>query len=266
MRIPFYHVDAFTDRLFHGNPAGVCLLEAGLADHAMQAVAAENNLPETAFVLRVGEALSIRWFTPTVEVDLCGHATLAAAHVLFRHAGHPGSRVELSSGSGPLAVDRVDDLLVLDFPSRPPAACPVPDALVLGLGRRPREVLGSRDYFCVYEEEQEVASLAPDMGMLSGLDRFGVIVTAPGQRGGRLCLAFLRPRRRHPRGPCHGLGALHADPLLGEEAREDADVSPGGLGQGRGALLRGGGGARAHRGQGRHVPAGLDRAVRARRP
>jgi PhzF family phenazine biosynthesis protein len=204
VRIPFFHVDAFTDRLFHGNPAGVCLLEAELAAETMQAVAAENNLPETAFVLRVGGALSIRWCTPTVEVDLCGHATLAAAHVLFRHAGQPGRRVQLSSPSGVLAVEREDDLLVLDFPSRPPTACPAPDALVRGLGRQPREVMGSRDYFCVYETEDEVAGLVPDMGLLAGLDRFGVIVTAPGSAGTDFVSRFFAPADGIPEDPVTG--------------------------------------------------------------
>lgn len=212
MRIPFYHVDAFTGELFRGNPAGVCLLESDLDPGLMQSVAAENALPETAFVVRAAQGLSIRWFTPTVEVDLCGHATLAAAHVLFRHAGHPGTRVELSSPSGPLAVDREvqspargdGDLLVLDFPSRPPVPCPAPDALVRGLGSRPVEVLGSRDYFCVYHSEQDVLRLAPDMGMLAGLDRFGVIVTAPGSGGTDFVSRFFAPADGIPEDPVTG--------------------------------------------------------------
>ena len=150
------------------------------------------------------KAASIRWFTPTVEVDLCGHATLAAAHVLFRHAGHPGSRVEFSSQSGALAVERDGDLLILDFPSRPPAACPVPEALARGLGAAPLEVLGSRDYFCVYGSAAEVEALRPDMGVLAGLDRFGVIVTAPGSGSVDFVSRFFAPADGIPEDPVTG--------------------------------------------------------------
>jgi PhzF family phenazine biosynthesis protein len=204
MRIPFYHVDAFTDRLFRGNPAGVCLLEKELPADAMQCIAAENNMPETAFVLRSTAAIGIRWFTPTVEVDLCGHATLAAAHVLFRHAGHPGSRVEFTSQSGPLAVDLDGELLVLDFPCRPPTPCPAPDALIRGLGAAPLEVMGSRDYFCVYGSAEDVAGLRPDMNMLAGLERFGVIVTAPGSGDVDFVSRFFAPADGIPEDPVTG--------------------------------------------------------------
>jgi PhzF family phenazine biosynthesis protein len=186
----------------------VCLLREWLPDAVMQSIAAENNLPETAFVLRGRERIELRWFTPTVEVDLCGHATLAAAHVLFAHVGTPKGapvvRIEFLSKSGPLAVERDGELLVLDFPSRPPAACKAPEALVRGLGSAPVEVLGSRDYLCVYEREEDVASLRPDMTLLAGLDRFGVIVTAPGSGAVDFVSRFFAPGDGIPEDPVTG--------------------------------------------------------------
>ena len=178
MRAPFYHVDAFAAAPFEGNPAAVVLPAAWQADAVMQRMAAEHNLSETVFVVHGDGGYELRWFTPTVEVDLCGHATLAAAHVLFRHPGHPGTIVEFRSRSGPLRVAREGDLLVLDFPSRPAAPCPAPEALVRGLGRKPVEVLKARDYLAVFADEAEVRSLAPDMGVhrragVRGRDRNG---------------------------------------------------------------------------------------------
>ena len=123
MTIPFWHVDAFASSAFGGNPAGVCLLDRWLQPALMQRIAAENNMPETAFVMLAGSACELRWFTPTVEMDLCGHATLAAGHVLFHHRGWKGASVVFSSPSGPLTVERREDLLVLDFPSRPALPC-----------------------------------------------------------------------------------------------------------------------------------------------
>ena len=184
MKAPFYHVDAFAAEPFAGNPAAVVLPAAWPVDAVMQRMAAEHNLSETAFVVHQDGGYGLRWFTPTVEVDLCGHATLAAAHVLFRHAGHPGAVVEFRSRSGPLRVAREGDLLVLDFPSRPAAPCPAPEALVRGLGRKPVEVLKARDYLAVFTDEAEVRSLVPDMGVLAGLACEGVIATAPGPAGG----------------------------------------------------------------------------------
>jgi PhzF family phenazine biosynthesis protein len=184
VKAPFYHVDAFAGAPFTGNPAAVVLLEEWPADRVLQGMAAEHNLSETAFVLRRGARCELRWFTPTVEVDLCGHATLAAAHVLLRHAGHRGTTVQFHSASGPLGVELAGDLLVLDFPSRPAEPCPMPEALVRGLGRQPVEVRKARDYLAVFADEGEVRSLEPDMDVLAGLACEGVIATAPGPAGG----------------------------------------------------------------------------------
>ena len=180
MRIPLWHVDAFAGKAFTGNPAGVCLLDQWPAPSFMQNIAAENNLPETAFLVRAGEGFELRWFTPSVEIDLCGHATLAAAHVLFRHLSWQASSVTFSSQSGPLVVERKGDILVLDFPSRPPLPCEPVGTLLKGLGAKPLEVLGARDYLAVFATEEEVRRLAPDMALLARIDRMGVIATAPG--------------------------------------------------------------------------------------
>ena len=181
MIIPYFEVLAFTDRQFAGNPAGVCVLNEWLPDALLQAIAAENNLAETAFVIDRGSFYDIRWMTPTVEMDLCGHATLASAHVLFQHLGRPGDRISFQSHSGgELKVDRSGDRLVLDFPSRPADACEAPAKLVEGLRAQPREVFKGRDYLAVFESEADVAAISPVFDIVAELDAHGVIVTAPG--------------------------------------------------------------------------------------
>ena len=183
MTIPFWHVDAFATSAFAGNPAGVCLLERWVQPALMQRIAAENNMAETAFVVPAGSACELRWFTPTVEMDLCGHATLAAAHVLYRCRGWKGSSIVFSSPSGPLTVERRDDLLVLDLPSRPALPCEPSTVLLPGLKKEPVEIRGARDYLVVYAAEEDVRGLVPDMALLARIDRMGVIATAPAHRG-----------------------------------------------------------------------------------
>jgi PhzF family phenazine biosynthesis protein len=179
MKIPYFEVDAFTNEPFHGNPAGVCPLANWLSDATMQLMAAENNLSETAFFVPHGDDYELRWFTPTVEIDLCGHATLASAFILFSELGFRGDSVRFHTRSGILSVARKDGILTLDFPSRPPTPCTVPEALVRGLGRRPIEVLKARDYFAIFAAEDDVRSLQPDFATLGTIDA-KVIVTAPG--------------------------------------------------------------------------------------
>ncbi len=183
MKIPFWHVDAFSSAVFGGNPAGVCLLERWLEPAVMQRIGAENNLAETAFVVTGADGLEIRWFTPAAEVDLCGHATLAAGHVLFHHRGWEGSSVVFTSPSGPLAVERRGDLLALDFPARPALRCEPSPLLLPGLGKPPVEILAARDYLAVCASEEDVRGLLPDMGRLARVDRMGVIATAPARPG-----------------------------------------------------------------------------------
>ena len=178
MRIPIYQVDAFTSEVFRGNPAAVCLLEAWLPDATMQAIAAENNLAETAFFVREGDIYRLRWFTPTVEVDLCGHATLASASVLLRQPGE----VKFSTRSGMLAVRRDGDgLLTMDFPALPASPMDAPPSLAKGLGVVPRETLRAKNWLAVLESEDAVRNLTPDFASLATLHPFGTIVTAPGR-------------------------------------------------------------------------------------
>ncbi len=180
MKIPYYEVAAFTSKPFGGNPAGVCLLSTWLPDATLQDIAAENNLSETAFLVQRGEDYDLRWFTPELEIDLCGHATLASAFVLFTEAGFKGDAIRFHSKSGVLGVTRAGEVLELDFPSRPARPCTAPDALIRGLGRTPAQVLKSRDYFAVFESEADVRSLQPDFSVLASVDALGIIVTAPG--------------------------------------------------------------------------------------
>jgi PhzF family phenazine biosynthesis protein len=181
MKVLIYQVDAFTGKVFSGNPAAVCPLEDWLEDRTMQAIAAENNLPETAFFVLDVEGYRIRWFTPQSEVDLCGHATLASAFVLFNYIDKTLSEVTFDSKSGPLTVACEGELLCMDFPSQPAELCPAPREIAKGLGVEPMEVLRSEDYLAVLQGEDEVAKLKPDMGSLKKLDLRGVIATAQGK-------------------------------------------------------------------------------------
>lgn len=181
MKIPIYQVDAFSDQPFHGNPAAICPLDRWLETSMMQAIAAENNLAETAFFVQSGDAFQLRWFTPAVEIDLCGHATLASAYVLWNRLGYEENEIRFDTRSGRLRVTLEGDVLAMDFPSRPPLPCAVHPELIAALGAAPQEILAARDYFVVYETEEEIAALRPNMMGLMGIDKFAVIVTAPGE-------------------------------------------------------------------------------------
>jgi PhzF family phenazine biosynthesis protein len=177
---PVFQIDAFTDRLFAGNPAAVVLLPAWLPDATLQAIAGENNLSETAFLVRQGETFGLRWFTPTVEVDLCGHATLASAFVLFEEHQAAGPQVVFETRSGMLKVEVRGELLAMDFPSRPPTRTgPIP-SLARTLGIEPSEVLAAHNLLVVLENRRDVERLRPDLDAIAALDAHAVIVTAPG--------------------------------------------------------------------------------------
>jgi PhzF family phenazine biosynthesis protein len=183
MKIPIYQVDAFTNTVFSGNPAAVCPLEQWLPDAALQAIAAENNLSETAFFIPKASHYELRWFTPKAEIDLCGHATLASAFVIFTFLDPASEEVRfLSPRSGELTVFRENDLLKMDFPSQPPERCAPPADLVVGLGAEPMEVLQAEDYLAVFGSEAEISTLRPDPQRLAQLDKRGVIVTAKGDQ------------------------------------------------------------------------------------
>lgn len=181
MKLRQYQVDAFASRPFEGNPAAVCPLEHWLPDSLMQAIAGENNLSETAFFVPTVKGYALRWFTPLAEVDLCGHATLASAHVLFRHLDHVQSAITFETRSGDLIVEQYGEQLRMDFPACPPRPCEIPERLVQGLGRMPTEVLAADDYLAVFESEAEVRAIEPDLAQLARLGLRGVCVTAPGE-------------------------------------------------------------------------------------
>jgi len=183
MTIPLYQIDAFAEEVFQGNPAAVCPLREWLADERMQAIAAENNLSETAFFVPGAEPgdYDLRWFTPAAEVDLCGHATLASAYLILSRLAPDLDAVRFSTLSGILEVCRDGDRLAMDFPARPPGVYDPPPGLIEALGAEPEGVLASqRDAMAVYGDEATVRSLAPDIRGLAAIGREGVIVTAPG--------------------------------------------------------------------------------------
>lgn len=181
MELTLHQIDAFTDKVFRGNPAAVCPLDSWLTDTDLQAIAEENNLSETAFYVPAEVGFHLRWFTPKAEVDLCGHATLAAAYVIFNFSDYTENIVNFKTRSGKLTVTKSNDLLVMDFPSQPGKPCETPRLLIEGLGNEPVEVLSSEDYLAVFENEDDVIALKPNFDALSKLDQRGVIVTAEGE-------------------------------------------------------------------------------------
>ncbi|QIX62922.1 PhzF family phenazine biosynthesis protein [Hymenobacter sp. BT18] len=207
MALPIYQVDAFTSTMFAGNPAAVCPLPAWLPADTMRAIAAENNLAETAFfVARGGQEFDIRWFTPAVEVELCGHATLASAHVLYQHLGFEGTEIVFHSQSGPLRVSKAEGgRLTLDFPARPPHPLAThPDGLLDGLRATPLQLLAGPDLVCVFSTEAEVRALQPDMAYLVKVEYRAVIATAPGSDGVDFVSRFFGPRVGVPEDPVTG--------------------------------------------------------------
>lgn len=183
MTIPIYQADAFTDQLFGGNPAAVCPLKEWLPEATMQQLAAENNLAETAFFIPKGDDYGLRWFTPELEIDLCGHATLATAHIIFTQLGEQRDTILFhTEKAGILSVSRNGDLYTLDFPSRVPEPSGLPEGLLAALGcKQPKEVLKSRDYMLVFENEAEIVAMEPDFSALAKIPIMGIIVTAPGE-------------------------------------------------------------------------------------
>ncbi len=231
MKLKQYQVDAFAERVFEGNPAAVCPLERWLDDGLLQAIANENNLSETAFFVPSEEGFQLRWFTPVAEVELCGHATLASAHVLFDILGHSGKQITFQTRSGALVVESKGGLLAMDFPAQPPVATPIPDALVAGLGRVPQEVWAANDYMAIFEDEDAVRAIAPDFAKLQALDLRGVIVTAPGTDVDFVS-RFFAPKIGVPEDPVTGSAHCELTPYwarrLGKTRFEARQVSPRG--------------------------------------
>ena len=178
MKIPLFQIDAFSNRPFSGNPAAVCPLGEWPDDKLLQQIAMENNLSETAFFVVNKDEYHIRWFTPVAEVDLCGHATLASAFVIFNHIDKVSNRINFTSKSGKLQVMRDKDLLSMDFPSQPPVPCEMPEYMIEGLGKEPVEILASEDYMAVYPQEGDILNIRPDMKLLRKLALRGLIITS----------------------------------------------------------------------------------------
>lgn len=224
-RIPIYQVDAFTAELFAGNPAAICPLDSWLDDLTLQAIAAENNLAETAYFVAGGADgadFALRWFTPTAEVDLCGHATLASAFVIFNRLGLAAQTVSFSSRSGLLTVTRAGDALALDFPALPAAPCNAPAALAEGLGAAPQETLVGSNYLAVFDSEADVKALAPDMAVLATLHPHGVIATAPGTNDGiDFVSRFFAPSFGIPEDPVTGSAHCTLVPYWSERLERD---------------------------------------------
>ncbi|MGA2157978.1 MAG: PhzF family phenazine biosynthesis protein [Dehalococcoidia bacterium] len=180
MEIPLYQIDAFTGRMFGGNPAAVCPLDAWLDDGLMQKIAEENNLSETAFFVKSGAGYEIRWFTPKIEIDLAGHPTLAAAYVIFNYFDRGAKEIIFSSKSGKLTVARDTDLIRMNFPAMAAVSMNENEIINQGLKRRPLELYKTRDYLAIYASEEEILSIKPDFELLKKLDCLGIIISAQG--------------------------------------------------------------------------------------
>ncbi len=201
--VPIYQVDAFAARVFTGNPAAVCPLDDWLPDEVLQAIAVENNLSETAFLVKRGADFDLRWFTPAHEVDLCGHATLGSAYVIANYLDNGSTEVRFHSRSGLLTVTREGELYTLDFPALPPRRTEDSAAVAEALGAAPAELWDEMDLMAVFASEAEVAALAPDMAKVVRLETRGVIATAPGETCDFVS-RFFAPRAGIPEDPVTG--------------------------------------------------------------
>jgi PhzF family phenazine biosynthesis protein len=181
MKLSCYILDAFTGTVFGGNPAAVCPLDEWLDDALLQNIASENNLAETAFFVPDGEEYHLRWFTPTNEVELCGHATLASAKIIFDRRAPGKKQIRFRTLGGMLGVTREGDLLSLDFPSRPPDPIEEEREIIDALGASPTGMWKARDHLALFDSEATIRNLQPDMRRLSQVEMFALIVTAPGE-------------------------------------------------------------------------------------
>lgn len=190
MEINIYQIDAFADEVFKGNPAAVCPLERWIDESVMQKIAVENNLSETAFFVKKENSYEIRWFTPEYEIDLCGHATIASAYVIFNFLEEGKKEIEFGSKSGTLKVKNENGKLWLDFPARAPEISEIDENLINGVGKISTKILKSRDYFMVYENEDDIRSITPDFATLAKVNAVGVIVTAKSEKYDFVCRYF----------------------------------------------------------------------------
>ncbi len=216
MKLKLYQVDAFADEVFKGNPAAICPLDQWLDDDLMQAIAVENNLSETAYFVAKGDAYDLRWFTPAAEVDLCGHATLASAHVVFTHLSPEAEEVAFDTRSGRLTVARGDDgLLAMDFPSQPGTEIAVSEDVIQALGAEPSSLFAGEDLMAVFERESQIRAIEPDLPAVKKLDGRGLIITAPGEEVDFVS-RFFAPKHNIPEDPVTGSAHCMLTPYWAE--------------------------------------------------
>ena len=193
MKLKLYQIDAFANKLFEGNPAAVCPLDSWLPDEIMQAIATENNLSETAYFVQTDEGYHIRWFTPVHEVDLCGHATLASAYVIFNIIGYSQQQISFQSKSGVLTVQKNNEWLEMNFPSQPPQECNIPPEILSAFNVQPVSCLKREDYIVILETEEDVLAAKPNLSKLCELDLRGVAVTSK-SRSYDFVIRFFAPK------------------------------------------------------------------------
>ncbi|WP_261845095.1 PhzF family phenazine biosynthesis protein [Aliamphritea ceti] len=222
MNIPIYQVDAFTDSLFGGNPAAVCILQNWLPEEQLQSIAAENNLAETAYIVQAGDVYELRWFTPAVEIDLCGHATLAAAYIIFRFIEPSLQSVRFTTKSGDLIVTReAEERISLNFPARMPTPTAITEAAIKAMGKAPIAAWESRDLMLVYETEADILALEPDLLAFKDLNsHFAVIATAKGDQADFVS-RFFAPQAGIPEDPVTGSAHCTLIPFWAEQLDKD---------------------------------------------
>lgn len=214
-----YFVDAFTEKMFKGNPAGVCVLEHPISDELMQNIAMENNLSETAFTMKEGDVWRLRWFTPAREIDLCGHATLATAFVLANHVEPEAAVFQFETLSGQLTVTRHGELFEMDFPAYKLRKVPVTEEMTEAIGIRPLEAYEGRDLLCVVEREEDIIAIAPDQEKIRKLPGQLLNVTAKGNDYDCVSRTFA-PKYNVPEDPVCGSGHCHIIPYWAEKLQK----------------------------------------------
>lgn len=215
-----YVVDAFTDRIFGGNPAAICILDAWLNDDLMISIAKENNLSETAFAVKHGDKYRLRWFTPGGEIDLCGHATLACAYVLMNFIEKGMNKVVFSTMSGELVVQKNGELYEMDFPAYPLQSVEITKEMIEAVGGKPTEAYMGRDLLCVFEREETIKGLNPNMELLKKLDGLLLQVTAPGEKTDCVSRSFA-PKLDVKEDPVCGSGHCHIVPYWSKKLKKE---------------------------------------------
>jgi len=224
MNLPLYQVDAFTDTTFRGNPAAVCPLREWPEDQILQNIALENNLSETAFFVDQGDYFHLRWFTPTLEIDLCGHATLASAFVIFQYLGYDKNTIRFRTKGGELSAVKQDDKIALNFPAWKPQPITLPPLLPEALSLTPIQTLKTRDLIALFPSEEQILSLHPNFALLEQLEPFCVIATAPGKNCDFVSRVFA-PKAGVPEDPVTGSAHSSLIPYWAEKLQKNELVA-----------------------------------------